>query len=75
MLEQYYVKVEGTRGPKYEHATLASAYTEARRLFDQCGQKRRVFVLQAIGVIDPEVDGARSRTTAVASAAETMGAP
>ena len=65
MMERYYLKVKGMQGPTVAHDTLAEAYTEARRLFEKFGQSRRVYVLQAIGTIEPEKKVARSRKTAV----------
>ena len=54
MLERYYVKVRGSIGCRQPHFSLAEAYAEARRLFDLNGRVRRVYVLQAVGTIEPE---------------------
>ena len=73
MIERYYVKVSGMRGPQAHHNTLTQAYTEARRLYDLNGRTRRVYVLQAVGAIEPELEGAESRTTAVVGSSESHG--
>ena len=54
MDQQFYCIVEGSRGPKVPHESLAAAFVEARRLA-QSGQ-RRVFVLERIGTVEPEGD-------------------
>ena len=65
---KYYVKVSGMRGPEVPHRTLDEAYIEARRLFVLHEQTRRVYVLEAIGSLNPEniliKDGVPSRQTA-----------
>ena len=68
MIERYYVKVSGTLGCQRAHPTLESAYTEARRLFDLEGPKRRVYVLQVLGVVgdDPPAWKRRAPKTRVA---------
>ncbi len=70
-MERWYLKVSGETGPKVPHKSLAKAYTEARRLFDLYGRTRRVYVLEVIGTIEPEVaevkpGKVRPRQTAVA---------
>jgi len=60
-MERYYLKVSGMEGSRIPHKTLADAYTEARRLFDLARQKRRVYVLQVIGTIDPEEKPKKTR--------------
>lgn len=52
-MERYYLKVEGMAGPVVAHETLADAYAEARRLHKINLAKRRVYVLQVIGTIEP----------------------
>jgi hypothetical protein len=53
-MERYYVKVSGEQGPTVPHKTLAKAYAEAKRLFDLKNGQRRVYVLQAIGTLEPQ---------------------
>jgi hypothetical protein len=53
-MERYYVKVSGATGSVVPHDTLAAAYSEAQRLFGIHGKARRVYVLQAIGALEPE---------------------
>lgn len=60
-MERYYVKVSGATGAAVPHDTLAKAYIEARRLFDLRGRSRRVYVLQAVGTIEPEVQEQNKR--------------
>ena len=68
---KYYCKVSGRAGPKVPHKTLAEAYIEARRLFDQNGRTRRVYVLEAIGTIEPEeATAAKDRRVTAGSEAE-----
>ncbi len=55
-MDQWYCKVSGSIGAKVPHDSLASAYIEARRLFDLNGQARRVYVLEVIGTIEPTAD-------------------
>jgi hypothetical protein len=55
LLERYYIKVKGMAGSVVAHDTLEDAYTEARRLFDLNGRARRVYVLQAIGALEPDI--------------------
>lgn len=59
-MERYYLKVQGMPGPSVAHDTLADAYKEARRLFNLNLGKRRVYVLQAIGTIEPELTAKNS---------------
>jgi hypothetical protein len=52
-MEAYYCLVEGRRGFKREHPTLALAYAEAKRLYGEFGYRRKVRVLQVVGEIEP----------------------
>ena len=60
-MERYYLKVQGEPGPAVAHDTLEEAYTEARRLFDLKSGKRRVYVLQVIGTIEPTAEQSHSK--------------
>lgn len=63
-MERYYIVVEGERGPAVAHDTLVKVYTEARRLYEQYSCTRRVFVLQAIGTLEPLPEGERPQKAA-----------
>lgn len=63
MLERYYVKVKGSLGCQVAHDTLADAFAEAKRLHEINQCKKRVYVMQVVGLLesDPPPDKKRPR--------------
>ena len=60
-LDRYYIKVAGQEGSRIPHKTLADAYVEAHHLFNLLEQRKRVYVLGVVGILEAETGDSSPR--------------